>query len=70
MLTIGNAYRIFVRAARFSGIRPIDDDAKYRADRVAAQLDVEYLEPVAPRDVLRGLADTVQLFSRWRKNVP
>jgi hypothetical protein len=35
-LAISNADSVLVWVTRFSGVRAIDDDAKYRADRFAA----------------------------------
>ena len=64
-LAVGDADRVFFGLAPvLPWIRPIDDDPQHRADRFAAQLDVEHFEPVAPRHAFRGLADAFQLFEQ------
>src|SRR5829696_1948600 len=48
----------FVRGLDPSGVRPIDHDAKHHADRLAPELHVEDLEPVALRDALGRAPET------------
>ena len=63
-LAVLDADRLLERLGH-AAVRPVDDDAQHRADRLAPQLDVENLEPVTPRATRsRGRsADAVPLFS-------
>src|SRR4051812_22518596 len=46
-----------------SGVRPIDDHAEHRADRLPPELDIKYFESVAPRHALRGRTDAFELLT-------
>ena len=45
----------------------VDDHPKHRADRLAPELDVENLQPVALRDACRDFTQPLKPFSLCRK---
>jgi hypothetical protein len=53
-----------------AAIRPIDDYPQYGADRLAAELDLEDLQPVTACYPLGCRAHARQLLSSWRKTRP